>query len=297
MKFILFGASGFIGRNLIRFIKFDLCVARTLGNVSKSDKLFCDKWLSYDDLLDSGYHSNDDVCIVYASGIAHGNYTNLQSAITSSVELLKDAVLFSKRFISVHFIYLSSSNIFSKSLCDQESDYSQILKSKIYEETFLSQCSVKAAFEFSIIRMPTVYGLNTPGNFDLLIRLSTLRIPLPFGCFKNKSSYLFVGNLASFIEYCAFNGDAFRNILVVSDFDDKSIVEIVGMIRRCRDAANPIFYIPSPVLEIFFTLIGKVSAYRKMSEGDVVLLPSDNFYLNWTPPFNFEEAINKSLNL
>lgn len=297
MKFILFGASGFIGRNLIRFIKFDLCVARTLGNVSKSEKVFCDKWLSYEDLLNSDYYSDENVCIVYASGIAHGNYTNLQSAIASSVELLKDAVLFSKRFSSVHFIYLSSNNIFSPSFFEIENDYAEILKSKIEEEIFLEKCSAKTVFEFSIIRMPTVYGLKTPGNFDLLIRLSSLKAPLPVGCLKNKSSYLYVGNLSSFIEYCAFNRDAFRSTLVVSDFDDKSIVEIVGIIRRCRDVPNRIFYVPSVVLEIFFTLIGKVGAYRKMNEGDVVSLPSDDFYLKWTPPFSFEEAINKSLNI
>ena len=95
--------------------------------------------------------------------------------------------------------------------------------SKYEAELGLQKIAQQYPMEVVIVRPPMVYGANAPGNFSKLVSLIKTRIPLPFGCAKNPRSFIFIGNLVSFIETCINHPAAGNQLFLVSDADDVSL--------------------------------------------------------------------------
>lgn len=268
---------------------FDYCIVRNPVKAKLSEHSLSANFISLHDFSSLFFNPNESYCLVYAVGIAHGNYDKLDLSIKLSDLFLKEVLATIKNSKSLHFIYLSSINIGLKSKLDNES--SVILKSKVDEENYLAKFCEFNNLKWTVVRMPLVYGVNTPANFGVLIRLARLNFPLPFGGFKAKSSFLYVGNLLSFIEHCSFNREAFSKVLTVSDCDDKSLVEVLQVIRRYLNISKPIFSIPIVFFKVSFFLIGRSSLFDKLYSSNVILLPSDGIYKDWRAPYSFDLAI------
>ena len=98
------------------------------------------------------------------------------------------------------------------------------------EEVLRSECAGSST-EWTIIRPSMVYGENSPGNFDRLVRAVRRRIPLPFRSINNRRSILSIDHLVDLIALAVERPGAKGEVFVAADASPTStrdIVEAIG---------------------------------------------------------------------
>lgn len=201
-----------------------------------------------------------------------------------------------KRFVFISSIGvhgLNSDNPFKET--DTESPHDAYAISKYEAEFGLRKLAAETGLEVVIIRPPLVYGGAAPGNFRSLINLLAKPLPLPFGLVNNKRSMVYVGNLADFIIRCIEHPKAANQTFLVSDGHDISLSELIQMIRRTMD--RPVWLIPVPVslLQLAGKLAGKMALVDRLVGDLQVDSRKARVWLNWTPPYTFEEGIKATV--
>ena len=69
-----------------------------------------------------------------------------------------------------------------------------------------------------VIRPPLVYGPGVKGNFNTLVKVVSMRIPLPLASIKNNQrSMVGIDNLISLIMICSLHPNAKNRTFLVSD--------------------------------------------------------------------------------
>lgn len=197
------------------------------------------------------------------------------------------------------FIYISSVKVNGESTTKNPA-YTECMSvkpedaygiSKYEAEEGLKQVAADTGMEIVIIRPPLVYGKGVKANFLTLLRLSTMQLPLPFACIRNKRSMIYVGNLADFIIRCIDHPAAANQTFLVSDDDDVSLSRLFRLIRRSM-GRRP-WLVPVPVF--LFKLAGKLLGRQAMVDRLVGDLQVDSSkarnLLGWVPPYTIEQGI------
>lgn len=163
--------------------------------------------------------------------------------------------------------------------------------SKLEAEMGLQAISNETGMEVVIIRPPLVYGAGVKANFLNLIKLSTTRLPLPFGSINNRRSMIYVGNLVDFIFKCIDHPAAINQIFLVSDGEDVSLRYLITLIRS--EFGNSSRLLPIPIA--LFKLVGICSGKKHVIDrlvGDLQVDSSKSRnLLGWVPPYSVEEGI------
>lgn len=251
MNIIITGATGFVGKNLSKFLKEKghHISPLSLRKVWKLDQ--------------------NAEAIIHLAGKAHDtkNTSAEKEYFEINTELTKK--LF-KEFLNTtaqDFIYFSSVKATADTVegfldeshtSNPQTPYG---KSKLLAEEFLLSQKLPENKRLFIIRPCMIHGPGNKGNLNLLYKFVQKGIPYPLAAFENKRSFLSIDNLNFLILEMLSNKNVGSGIYNFADDEVLSTNELVKLIANTSGKKEKLWKISSKL----------ISATAKM--GDVMKLP------------------------
>ncbi|WEK19685.1 MAG: NAD-dependent epimerase/dehydratase family protein [Candidatus Pedobacter colombiensis] len=171
---LLTGATGFLGKFIIRSLTSSDCFVRTLGRGIKND-ILCDLSLSIPELKD------DFSCIIHCSGKAHivpkttkDEESFFHVNVTGTKNLLKALELMRSR--PKYFVFISTVAVYGRVTANLINEESALLAkdayglSKILAERTIQDWCNQHNIICTVLRLPLLAGSNPPGNLRSMIR-------------------------------------------------------------------------------------------------------------------------------
>lgn len=166
--------------------------------------------------------------------------------------------------------------------------------SKLEAEVALQLELAGSAMQLVIVRPPLVYGPGCPGNFLRLLKLLSSRVPLPFGKFDARRSFVGVWNLADFLVMCTLHERAAGEIFLVSDMEDVALPELMRGLAVGMERSAPIFSFSPAVLGLAAKTLGIGAMFHKLYGGLTVDATHAQRTLDWHPPVPLAEGLQRT---
>ena len=266
-KILVTGASGFIGKNLIKYLQYKsfnlLPFSRNFGMDYKN--------------LDAKYIDEKSVeIIIHLAGKAHDlkNTSIEQEYFTVNTGLtidIFDAFLKSK---AKTFIYFSS----VKAVKDHYSDvlfedttpspFTAYGISKFNAEKYLLSKINSTEKRIIIFRPCMIHGPGNKGNLNQLYNLVSKNIPWPLGSFNNYRSFCSIDNLCFIINEIICRQEISSGIYNMSDDDPISTKRLIELIGISLNSKPMILFFNKNIIQFIAKL------------GDIINLPLNSERLN-----------------
>jgi nucleoside-diphosphate-sugar epimerase len=318
MKFLLTGASGFIGAHLCRHLL-------TAGHTVRAA---CSAPERADALRALASHANHALELVgverscvnpavwraacqgvevvfHLAGRAHrGDQSSADALAVYRRDNLEVTQVLAQAAMQTgvrRFVFISSATVYgTHSLAGQafredtpaaphECDPYAI--SKRETEIFLQTPELRAALAPTIVRLPLVYGAGVKGNMRSLMRLVASGLPLPLASIDNRRSLVSIPNLVDFLLHVALNERAKGQTLLVSDNADVSTPELIRAIALGLGQKARLFAVPPRLLQAASRMLGQGGRYEKLSASFQLDAAGSRDLLNWRPSTGFAEGI------
>ena len=167
--------------------------------------------------------------------------------------------------------------------------------SKFEAEAEVRRISAESGMEAVIIRPPLVYGPGVRANFESMMRLLARNIPLPLGAIKeNRRSFVAMENLVDMIVISLSHPAAANQILLVSDDEDLSTVELLTRTGNLLGCPARLFSVPPVLLGLGAMLIRKQGAYNRLCQSLQLDIQRTRKLLDWSPPVSLEDGLRKA---
>ena len=311
MRSLITGASGYIGHRLLSMcIEHNLPIVGCVRNRKQAKAIPTDSVI-VEDIV--SFNQWDQVLkgidiIVHLAAQAHvlsGN-SNSSNAIDEMMAINRDAVLrlatAAENANVKRFVYVSSIGVLGNStngyVLDNKSDYDpkeQYAQSKMEAEIGLKKISESSKIEIVIIRPPLVYGADAPGNFNRLLKLVGMGMPLPLGGMHAKKSMISLDNLCDLLMKTMTAPLPKLTKLVVSDGSDWSTAELVSLIAKYMGKKRALFSLPLPLLMTIASFVGKKVEVRKLAVPLQVDGSETTKILNWSPVQSPEDGVKEAV--
>lgn len=309
-RILITGANGFLGRHLVDRLCKEKNVS-TSAIVRKENYSFPESLLVHVDqfencdIKDTYFKDIDQV--IHCAARAHVFGENDRSALAQYREVNTDLTIRLaekaakngvKRFIFVSTVKVLGENTQPDKPFANESDMNPedfYALSKLEAELALINICKEYGMDFVIIRPPLVYGPGVKGNFLKLIKLSKLRVPLPFGSIKNQRSLVSVANLVDLLVTCVFHYKAKNQIFLVSDGNPISTVAIINELVRQQGKKNLLFSFPLGLLHAISVIFNKQNIYKRLVGDLVVDIEHTKSILDWRPPQTWKDGIRETI--
>ena len=310
MKILVTGASGFIGSALIEYLSnirgvsvvgmvrslpettYHSLVEYRVGKIGWPEKL--------------SINLSDIDVVVHAAGRAHIMKDSAANPIEEfrrvntqgTIELAKiaaDAGV--KRFIFLSSIKVNGDSTnagfpFSKVSTEDPRDAYGI--SKYEAELGLRKISLATGLEVTIIRPSLVYGSGVKGNFSALIKILSLRLPLPLGLVNsNLRSMVSLDNLINLIDLCVRHPKAANQTFLVSDNSDVSTCSLLRLLGSSIGKPAILINFPRASLILVSKLFGMEARAQRILGTLQVDISHTCIELGWEPPYTVEDSLNK----
>lgn len=304
-KVLLTGATGFVGsellKRLLKLTNYSTVVATRSRHFPAETS--CQAFNVGDFNSNTAWREalTGVECVIHTAGRAHvlkkeSNALELfrETNTEATLNLARQAEAMGvKRFIFISSIGVNGAYTSDKPFSDdsQPAPHSDYAVSKREAEIGLLQIVENSEMEVIIIRPPLVYAAHAPGNFQRLLKLVKLGMPLPLGLINNSRSMVALENLIDFICLCIEHPKAGNQIFLVSDGSSLSIKEItqslaIGMGRRV------VFLpIPAPALKALTQLLRRPNLYTQLCESLEIDSSKCRDLLGWVPPTTPEKSI------
>lgn len=217
--------------------------------------------------------------------------------VDSTINLARQCILADvKRFIFISSIGVNGAQTYSESFSelspsDPVADYAI---SKMEAEQALRNLVAGSTMELVIIRPPLVYAGHAPGNFKRLLKLVSLRLPLPFAAVRNGRSMIALDNLVDFISLCIKHPSAANELFLVADAGSVSTVEIINSVAEGMGRKICLFPVPDSLLRVGAKLFRRQTIYNQLCGSLVVDSKKAQELLGWTPPVTSIEALRQA---
>ena len=252
MKIIITGASGFVGQNLLRFLKKDNDLIPLSIRYNQNKK----------------FNLNSSV-VIHLAGKAHDlkKTSEDKEYYEANTELTKKLFNQFLESSSKVFIFMSSvkaakdvvEGILSEDVIpDPVTVYG---KSKLAAEEYILSKEIPKNKRVYILRPCMIHGPNNKGNLNLLFNFVSRGIPYPFGKYENKRSFVSIDNLCFVIKELIENSKIESGIYNISDDISLSTIDLVQMMSEilCK---------PTRILKVPKLFIGFIATV-----GDFLPLP------------------------
>lgn len=284
---LITGSSGFIGRHLCAELMTRGIAHQAYAWDSKSTDITAST-------------------VIHLAGRAHV----LRDASANPLVAFRDAnVVFAlemaKRAVAAgvwRFIYVSSIGVNGNeskntpfTATDKPAPHTTYAQSKCEGELALIALGKESGMEIVIIRPPLVYGAGAPGNFGLLMRWMARGIPLPLGAVHNRRSLLYVGNLVDFLILCTHHSKAANQTFLISDGEDVSTTRLLQTLAKAQGTPSRLLLVPASWLGATMRILGKGDMAQRLLGNLQIDNSKARNLLDWTPPFTFEQGIQKSV--
>ena len=163
--------------------------------------------------------------------------------------------------------------------------------SKLHAEQSLRDVAARTGMEAVIVRPPLVYGPGVGANFARLMRLVDKGYPLPFGAIRNRRSMVYVGNLVDALMTCALHPAAANETFFVADEPPLSTGELVVALASAQGKPNRLFALPTWMLAAAGRLTGQHEAIRRLTESLVISSDKIRTTLDWQAPYSIHAGL------
>ena len=251
MNIIITGATGFVGKNLSKFLKEK---GHHISPLSLRKAWELDQ---------------NAEAIIHLAGKAHDtkNTSAEKEYFEINTELTKKLFEEFLNTSAQDFIYFSSVKATADTVegfldenhkSNPQTPYG---KSKLYAEEYLLSQKLPENKRLFIIRPCMIHGPGNKGNLNLLYKFVQKGIPYPLAAFENKRSFLSIDNLNFLILEMLSNKNVDSGIYNFADDEVLSTNELVKLIANTSGKKEKLWKISSKL----------ISATAKM--GDVMKLP------------------------
>jgi nucleoside-diphosphate-sugar epimerase len=258
---LISGSSGFIGNNLLNFLKKHLEINIYGLNV----RSFSDSRLKKNYLWNEIKQINSIDVFIHLAGKAHDlkkssdelDYFKVNTDLTKNI-----FEIFLKSDCDT-FIYLSS----VKAVADETKDIltedvipnpiTPYGKSKLAAEKYIFSKILPENKRVYVLRPCMIHGQGNKGNLNLLFKLVSKGIPWPLGAFENKRSFCSIDNLMFIIKELIERDDIPSGIYNIADDAHLSTNELISILAESQNRQPKILNISKKLIQ-FVAQIGNV---------------------------------------
>ena len=289
-RIVVTGASGFIGRVLVRRAReagHDVIpLSRTDGTLPGS----CEEA----DVLSRIFDGAD--AVVHLAARAHLGGTDSDFEVNVRVTA---AVARAARAARVGRVVLLSSIGVNGSASrgkpfdenDPPAPTQPYARSKLRCEQELQSLLQGSRTEWTIARPPLVYGPNAPGSFGQLVKAVARGWPLPLGSVQNRRTLVGVDNLCGAILASALEPGAAGQLFLIADNEDVSTPEIVRCIAQGLQRRERMWSVPPSLLKLGASLAGRPRIAEGLCDSLQVDASKARRLLHWTPQVRTRDGI------
>lgn len=269
MKVLISGVSGFVGKNLKRFLLKENHSIIGLGRKTESEDD-----LTWDDLPNKKSKAQ---IWVHLAGKAHDLKNQSLASEYTEVNLNLTKKLFNaflQEEESKVFIYFSSVKAAASSVKGvlMEDDQLEIDnpygKSKRAAEEFLNSQILPESKKVVILRPCMIHGPENKGNLNLLYGVVAKGIPYPLAAFENSRSFLTVANLCFAISEMVKKENFPGGTYQIADDEPLSTNDLIKIIAKACNKKPRLLKVPKPMMSIL------------AKTGDLFKLPLNSQRLN-----------------
>lgn len=164
-------------------------------------------------------------------------------------------------------------------------------RSKLAAELALRAVADETGLEVVVVRPPLVYGPGVGANFERLVRLVALGLPLPFARLGNRRSLIGLGNLSDLLRVCLVHPDAAGETFLVADGASPTLPELLLAIGRALGRPVRLFGLDPGVLKALLRLAGGTGLADRLAGELVVDDSRTRALLGWQPPYGLDEEL------
>lgn len=168
--------------------------------------------------------------------------------------------------------------------------YSQ---SKWEAEQILKEIGGRTGLEIVTIRPPLVYGPGVKANFESLVKLARLGLPLPLGAINNRRTLVALDNLVDLITLCCEHPAAKGQVFLAGDDETLSTAELVAQISQAFGKTPRLFNFPSGLMGFATKLLGKGAIWQRLAGSLEVDNSAAKELLGWQPVTSMEEELKR----
>ncbi|AZA62758.1 NAD-dependent epimerase/dehydratase family protein [Chryseobacterium indoltheticum] len=243
MRVIITGTSGFVGRNLIRY----------LDSKSINIQLLSLRKEGWKKVLNSKFDAD---AVIHLAGKAHdtSDVSNPDEYYKVNRDLTIE--LFNEFLVSdiKKFFYFSSVKAAADTVVDilredvEPNPITHYGKSKIEAENYITNQKLPEGKKVYIIRPCMIHGPGNKGNLNLLYKLVEKGIPWPLAAFENKRSFLSIDNL-NFLILQMLNKNIPSGIYNFADDKSISTNELISAINTALGKKAKLWKISKDLIE------------------------------------------------
>lgn len=274
MNVLITGISGFVGRNLEKYLN------ETNYNVKGISRApISSKEIKYCNLSKEVW--DDAHAMIHLAGKAHDlkKASDDQEYFEVNTEL---TIKLYNHFLESDcetFVYISS----VKAVADEvEGILTEDItpdpvtvygKSKLAAENHILSLEIPSNKRVYILRPCMIHGPKNKGNLNLLYSFISKGIPYPFGKYENKRSFVSIENLCFIINELINNSKIESGIYNIADDDSLSTKELVAIIAETINKPSKILGIPKFAINLlakvgdFFPLPINSERVKKLVEN------------------------------
>jgi len=167
-------------------------------------------------------------------------------------------------------------------------------QSKLEAETGLRELARgSSSMQWVIVRPPLVYGPGVRANFGALARAAASGWPLPLGAVHNRRSFVALDNLVDLLVLCGTHSAAANQAFLVSDGCDLSTTELLQRLARAQGRQARLWPVPVAVLEWGARLTGRHAMLQRLCGNLQLDIAKTRALLGWAPPLAVDEALRR----
>lgn len=297
MKCAVTGATGFIGRHLLRAL------------IGRGDEVVALVRRPEDPALPTGVRTcpldepaalrGADV-VFHLAARAHFLRDDATDPMAEYRRVNTDLTLSLARATAeagAHFVFVSSIAVYGLSHSVEaitedtpalpRTPYGQ---SKLAAEQGLHALRSTTGLKLTIVRPPLVYGPGNPGNMERLMGLIRSGLPLPLASLRNRRSFLYVGNLVDALLRCAAS-PATGATYLVADSRDLSTPELIRELARAMGRPARLLPFPPGALRLLARLTGRQGDVERLAGSLWLDCSRIRRELGWTAPVAVEQGL------
>lgn len=151
---------------------------------------------------------------------------------------------------------------------------------------------LEAKMELVIVRPPLVYSAHAAGNFQRLLRLVDLGVPMPFSRVTAKRSLISLVNLISLLKLTITHPKAANELFLVSDGVDLALPEILRALAEGMNRRLIIFPVPVSLLHFGAIVLRKEHLFSQLCGSYLINSSKARSLLNWTPSYDVRKELS-----